>query len=322
MAFVVARREREALAPLEMAARAPHPVLEAVEYLGRAQLGAGRPAEAVTTLQRALKMAEAASAPPGRLGQIHYILATALRDAGRASEAAAEFELAQHASAARAATDRESLERYLTQGGDAPGTTFAPLPLDAAALEATTPAQRAALARQAAAMLARTCLNLGVLQAQAQRFPRAATFFEEAAALDPAIPRVQFSLGVAYFNAGEHAKAIPPLERAIEAEPRNTEAARMLALANFSAGNYARAADLLAADPQRASKSSVDYTYGTALVRSERGAEAERVFSRLLAAHGDAPDLNVVLGQAHAQQGDFDAAVKVLRHALELKPDA
>jgi tetratricopeptide (TPR) repeat protein len=56
MALVVARREREALVPLEALARAPNPTPEAVEYLGRAQLGAGRAADAVVTLQRALKM--------------------------------------------------------------------------------------------------------------------------------------------------------------------------------------------------------------------------------------------------------------------------
>ena len=322
MALVVARREREALAPLELVARAPQPLPEAIEYLGRAQLGAGRAADAVVTLQRALQTARDRSAEPGRLGQIHYVLATALRESGRAAEAAAEFERASQASAARATTDRERLERYLADAGEAPRTTSATgVPLHAAILEGTTPAQRAALARQASATLARTSLNLGVLQAQAGRFTRAAASFEEAASLDPSIPRVQFSLGVAYFNAGDHAKAIPPLERTVAAEPQDREAARMLAMACFNAGQYARAAALLADDPQRAADPSLEYTYGTALVRSDRGAEAEQVFSRLLAAHGDAPALNVVLGQAHAQQGDFDAAVAALRRALQQKPD-
>ena len=322
MALVVARREREALVPLETLAKGPTPAPEAIEYLGRAQLGAGRAADAIPTLQRALKMAQAAATDPGRLGQLHYVLATALRDAGRGAEAADEFELAQRASAARAATDRERLERYLSDAADAPAAGMGALPLEAAFLEGTTAEQRAALARQVSSTLARTSLNLGVLQAQARRFGRAAGSFEQAASLDPSIPRVQFSLGVAYFNAGEHARAIPALERAIAAEPQDREARRMLAMASFNAGQFARAADLLADDPQRASDPSLDYTYGTALVRSDRGEAAERVFSKLLATHGDAPELNVVLCQAHAQQGDYDEAIKALRHALELKADA
>ena len=321
MALVVARREPEALAPLETLAGMPHPAPEVIEYLGRAQLGAGRAADAVPTLQRALTMASERSAEPARLGQLHYVLATALREAGRGVEAAAQFEKAQQASAARAATDRERLERYLADSGEAPGANIGAVPLDAAILEGTTREQRAELARRTAATLARTSLNLGVLQAQARRFTRAAASFEQAAALDAAIPRVQFSLGVAYFNANDYAKAIPPLERTIAAEPQDREARRMLAMASFNAGHFARAAELLADDPQRASDPSLDYTYGTALVRSDRGADAERVFSKLLATHGDSPELSVVLGQAHAQQGDFDEAMKALRHALELKAD-
>ena len=319
MALVVARREREALAPLERLARDPRPAPEAIEYLGRAQLGAGRAADAVPTLQRALTMVQGSG--DARTGQLHYVLATALREAGRAAEAEAEFERAQQASAARAATDRERLDRYLAEAGDAPGTKTGAVPLDAAILDGTTADQRAALARQTATTLARTSLNLGILQAQAKRFARAAASFEQAAALDATLPRVQYSLGVAYFNAGEHGKAIPPLERALQAEPQNAEVRRMLAMAAFNAGQFARAAELLADDPQRASDASLDYTYGTALVRSERGEDAERVFSKLLAKHGDAPELNVVLGQAHAQQGDFEEAIRALRHALELKAD-
>jgi tetratricopeptide (TPR) repeat protein len=321
MALVVARREREALGPLEALARNPRPAPEVIEYLGRAQLGAGRAADAVVTLRRALEMASKATAEPGKLGQLHYVLATALREAGSTSDAAAEFELARRASADRVDTERERLQRYMTETNDPPAASLTALPLGAAVLEGTTTEQRGALARQTASILARTASNLGVLQAQAHRFTRAAASFEQAAALDPSIPRLQYSLGVAYFNAAAHAKAAAALERAIAAEPGDREARRMLAMASFNAGAFARAVELLADDPQRASDPSLDYTYGTALVRSERGEEAARVFSNLLARHGDAPELNVVLGQAHAQQGDFDEAIKALRHALDLKAD-
>jgi tetratricopeptide (TPR) repeat protein len=321
MAFVLARREPEALPLLETVARLPHPATEAFEYLGRAQLAAGRAAEAVATLQHAMDAAARRPADAELLGHLHYQLAMALRAAGRTAEAEAEFTEAQHASVARATSQRDRLTRYIADAGDAGDAGgLGPLPLQAPALEGTSPAERTALTRQLAATLARTSLNLGVLQAQAERFGRAAAFFEQAAAIDPAFPRVQYALGVAYFNGGDYAKAAPALSKAIEAEPQDAEARRMLAMASLNIGDYARTADLLASDPQRASDPSLEYTYGLALVRSERGAEAERVFSALLAAH-DTPELNVVLGQAHAQQGDFDAAVTVLQHALEQKPD-
>ena len=322
MALVEARREREAMPSLESAAQRPNPSPTTVEYLGRAQLGAGRAEDAVATLKRALEMAVAARADVGHIGHLHYVLATALRQAGRQSDAAAEFAEAQRASAARADTDRERLTRYMADAADAPGpVTVSGVALAVPALEGTSPADRTMLSRQVASTLARTSLNLGVLQAQAERFARAASFFEQAAAIEPALPNVQYSLGVAYFNAGNYAKAAAALQRAIDAEPQQPDARRMLAMASFSTGDYARAAELLAADPQRTSDPTLEYTYGLALVRSDRGADAERVFSALLAAHGDSPELNVVLGQAHAQQGDFDAAIKSLQHALDRKAD-
>ena len=320
MALVEARREREALDPLAIATRAPRPAPEAYQYLGRAQLAVGRPADAIVSLERAIETAGAAAVDARRIGRMHYELAAALRQAGRAADAEPHFVEAQRASDARVAAERERLARYMTDDSETLGGGLPAMPLDAPALEGMSASARTTLARTIAATLARTALNLGVMQAQAQRFTRAAAFFEQAAAADPAFPRVQYSLGVAYFNAGAYAKAVPALQRAIEAEPENADARRMLAMASLNIGDYARAAQLLADDPQRASDPSLEYSYGLALVRSDRGADAERVFSRLLASHGDTPELNVVLGQAHAQQGDFDAAIASLEHALAQKP--
>ena len=56
-------------------------------------------------------------------------------------------------------------------------------------------------------------------------------------------------------------------------------------------------------------------------MRSDRARDAEAVFTRMLVDHGDRAELHVILGQAHAQQGDFEAAVKALERARELKTD-
>ena len=41
----------------------------------------------------------------------------------------------------------------------------------------------------------------------------------------------------------------------------------------------------------------------------------------MLAQNPDVAELNVVLGQAHAARGDFDAAIASFRRALEIKSD-
>jgi tetratricopeptide (TPR) repeat protein len=322
VALVESQRPAEALPALETAARAGPASPRTLAYLGRAQLRLDRPAEAAATLARALALARQQGANAAALLPIHLQLGQALARLGRADEAALHFAESQRLSAQGTTTEREELARYLADSADPEGAKPAsPSLAETAALKRLPPDRRQALEREAAAALARTYLNLGVLHAQAERFARAAELFEKAAALDPTLPQVQQSLGVAYFNARAFDKATGPLERALAARPEDATLKRMLGLAWINLQEYRKAAALLADDPERESNPSLQFAYGLALVKSERAAEAEAVFSRLLARHGDSPEVSVMLGQAHAQQGDFEAAVQSLRRALELKED-
>jgi tetratricopeptide (TPR) repeat protein len=320
MALVDAERPAEALPHLVTAAKSEAAPAEAFYFLGRCQLDLNNPAEAIASLRRALALATRPPADPSRVRSVHYQLAMALRRAGQESEAAKHFDEAKQASARRTDDNRERLAQYMA---DAPPSDAADqirrvsLESPFASLSAE---DRTQIERHVKAPMARAYLNLGVMHAQAQRFARAAECFEHAAAIDPQFPQVQYSLGVAYFNAQQYDKAAAPLARAYAGEPSNVELRRMLALAWFNAEEFDKAAELLAADPGREANPSLQYAYGLALVRSDRAAQAEEIFTRLLTQHGDNAELHVVLGQAHAQQGDFDAAVESLRRALELKP--
>lgn len=316
-----AKRHREALPSLERAVADPRAGREAFEYLGRCQLALGKNEEAIKSLTRAL---ESGPPPAGRSdGPIHYQLATALRALGRTDEAAPHFAEAQRLSERRADEDRERLGRYLADVPEAEEIVeSASALLGGGWFSRLTPGERSTLRQSISDAMARAYLNLGVAQARADRFARAADFFEGAAAADPNFPGVQYSLGVAYFNAGQFDKATAPLSRAAESADHASEARRMLALSWLNLEQYGKAVDLLRDDSLRATDASLQYAYGVALVRSGRSAEAEHIFTQLLAAHADSPELNVLMGVAHAQQGDFDSAVAALRRALELKSNA
>ena len=320
MALVEAQRQAEALPHLAIAAETESAPAEAFYYLGRCQLALDNPVDAVVSLRRALSLAVAPPADEARIRSVHYQLALALQRTGQQAEAAKHFDEAKEAAARRAGAERERLAQYMADA-PSPGASnqlravalespFAPLAVE----------ERTQIERRVRTLIARTNLNLGVMHAQAQRFARAAECFEQAAAVDPTFPQVQYSLGVAYFNAKQFDKAAAPLARAFDLDPSNVEVRRMLSLAWFNGEVFDKAAELLAADPGRESDPSLQYTYGLALVRIDRAAEAEAIFSRLLAQHGDNAELHVVLGQAHAQQGDYDSAIQSLRRALELKP--
>jgi tetratricopeptide (TPR) repeat protein len=311
----------EALPALERATLADPPSARALAYLGRAQLGIDRPGEAAASLSRALEIARTSGANGPALLAIHLHLGQALQRLGRSGEAATHFAEAQRLSAAGTDAERDQLARYLADGGGGAGAAPTLPMLEAGALAVLSPAQREELRRHVAGALAGSYFNLGVLQLQASRFDAAADLLEKAAALDPDFPQVQSALGIASFNARRFDRATAPLARALAAGPGDTGLRRMLGLAALETGDFARAAEMLGGDPGRQADPALEFAYGLALVKSGRAAEAEPIFGRLLALHGDTPELNVLLGQAHAQQGDFDAAIAALQRALGRKAD-
>jgi predicted Zn-dependent protease len=327
MALVEAQRPAEALPVLKSAAKRPSAPPDAFHYLGRCQLALDRPDEAVPALRRALELSQGEGADQLRLLGIHYQLALALRKTGAQAEAAAEFADAEKLSAKRADTSRERLTRYLTDVPDqrssaAPVVSFMDsLELGASPLSGLTAAQRIELRSRLKVAMTRAYLNLGIMQARSSRFARAAELLESASAIDPGFPQLQYSLGVAYFSAQKYEKAAAPLTRALAERPADPTVRRMLALTSLKTDAYEKAANLLANDPQRGEDVSLQYAYALALVRSNRPREAEQVFAQLLQQHGDTAELNVLLGQAHAQQGDYDGSVTALTRALALKPD-
>jgi tetratricopeptide (TPR) repeat protein len=307
VALLDAGRPAEALAPLQSAVEAD-PRFLSLSHLGRAQLALDRPGEAAESLRRALALAEQEGAGAGDLRKIHYQLGLALRKLGDAAGAARAFAEARQASADDGA---EGITTALPSAG---AGEVSPVPSLSASMRADTE-------RHVKQELARTYFNLGVIEAQGQRFAEAAAQLEKAAALDPEFPQVQASLGIAYFNGRRFEQATAPLARAAAARPADRGLARMLAMAWLNTQAYAKAADILERDPERESDPSLQMAYGLALVKSERGAEAEAVLSGLLRAHGDSAELSVLLAEAQAKQGRLEDALESVRRALSLKPD-
>jgi tetratricopeptide (TPR) repeat protein len=316
LALLEAGRPAEALPALESAVRAqPRPLH--LFHLGRCLLALDRPVDAAGALRRALETAEEHGGSGDEIAKIHYQLGLALRKLG------SEAEAARHLGEAR---------RLAVPAGDPTGSPAPPDATGAAGEEASPLAElplfkRQGLKRRAAAGLVRAYFNLGVLQVQgrrsapaAERFSRAAAFFERAAELDPDFPQLQASLGVAYFNAREFAKATGPLDRAVAAAPDDRGLARMLATSWLNTGAWDKAAALLEKDPDRETDASLAFAFGLALLRSGHAARAEEVLAGAARLQGDSSELLVLLGQAHAEQGEHEEAVRALEKALALDP--
>jgi tetratricopeptide (TPR) repeat protein len=312
-------RPVEALPALEIAARAEPDQIRVLYYLGRARIANDRAADAQAPLERALKLVEDQGGNSQMLRTIHIQLGQALQRLGQTDAAAAHFAEAERTSAESKESIRERFLAGTPVDGAPQSSPVAPL-IEASPLAGFTPSQKVAVQEHLTAGMARAYLNMGVMKAQARRFDQAARMFESSAAVDPDFPQVQSSLGLAYFNAKQFDKAIPPLSRALEKGP-DPGLRRLLALAELNTGHFGEAADLLQSDPERLRDTSLQFAYGLALVKGGRAAEAEPIFSDLLARNADSAELNVLLGQANAALGDFDSAVTRLKRALEIKPD-
>jgi len=266
-----------------------------------------------------LETAEEHGGSEDEIAKIHYQLGLALRKLGATAEAAAHLAHAKGLAGGGEAAD--------TPADAAPADAAGGLGEDSSPLAEVPLAQRQGFKRRATAGLVRAYFNLGVLQVQghrtapaAERFTRAAAFFERAGELDPDFPQLQSSLGVAYFNAREFAKATGPLARAVAAAPDDRGLTRMLATSWLNTEAWDKAAALLEKDPERETDASLASALGLALLRSGRAARAEEVLTSAAALEGDSSELLVLLAQAHAAQGEDEEAVRALEKALEIHP--
>jgi tetratricopeptide (TPR) repeat protein len=219
--------------------RAPQKDEEVLFFVGRCQLALDRPAEAAAALTEALARGQGREADEGRLMSLHYQLALALRRTGAEREAAVHFAEAERHSARRTDAERERLSDYLSGSLEREKPDVAAAAPVESPLAALSAPARVALRARVTAALARAYMNMGIMHAQASRFSRAAELLEEAAALDPDFPQVQYSLGVAYFNAGRHDRAAAALTRAAAKAPADPAIRRMLALSEQLAAHPA-----------------------------------------------------------------------------------
>jgi tetratricopeptide (TPR) repeat protein len=320
MALVESKRYEEALPALAALDHGEAPPVEMLFYLGRCLLGLERPRDASEVLSRALALAPVEGTDVRRVQGIEYQLALALRRQRREEEAAVHFAAAERLSAELAVRSRDRMARYL---GNVPEPSAAPRGLRPPGWADSLPAaERQRLRDSAAELVARSYLQLGVLELRSARYPRAVELLSSASGLAPQLPGLSRALAIALFNARRFADAIPQLAVALTGEPGDAELRRLLAVARLETADYAGAAELLAGDPLRESDPALQYAYAMALVRSGQGEEARGVFAHLMREHAGWPELHVLLGQAHAAEDDYESAVAALQRALALSPTA
>ncbi len=322
MAYVEGRRYEEALPHLELAAGAQPPQGRAFYYLGRCQLGLDRAQEAVAALRKALDLATQQGAGAVQLGGIHNQLGLALRALGAAEESAAHFAEASRIAGERAESSREELARYMAA---APDPETGPAAVAPSSSRRPSPSSRRRSGRSSSDGGERSSPAPSSTSGSCRRGRSASPARPSTSSARPPPIRASRRCSArsgwrSSTRGGSTGRRHPSPARSPRA-PDDVELRRMLATALIETEAYDRAAELLAADRERDDEPSLQFAYGLALTRSGRPAEGEQVFKQLLARHGESAEISVMLGQARAQEGDYEAAIETLTRALQLKPD-
>jgi TolA-binding protein len=332
----------------------PNLAAQAAFSLGTAQLGWGKPAEAIETLDQAAKrFADTAMAPA-----LVFRSAEAAQKLGKSDDARARFLKAaeldpKHAwaddaliRAARIALEARDNAAARTLA-DSFATRFPDSPLRGDAhLIAGQAAYAEGHAREAIAILraalaedkpapetAQAALYYLGLAYRADGQKAKAEEVLDSLAKTPAAPaaaNAQYLVGQAHFEAKRYAEAIPALEKYLEGNPQGEVAANALTFivwARLELGQLDEAAGALAQlaerAPRAASLPATRLRLAWALLEKDRAAEAAAAFAALLATAPDdrlAPEAALGRGQALRAAKQNDEALKAFALVSEKYP--
>lgn len=286
-------------------------------YLGQLYFQTGRYEQAVTALKKAVALTTDVGRNNYQVARAHYLLAQSLGRLGRDEEAVAELRRSEELRPV--ALRQQQREGPLSQAQAVPeheapeGLLFLD---DSAPL---SPEVTRSIRAMLAEMLGHSCYNLGVIRARREQYREAVEWFRQAARWKPDLAAVDRSLGLAAFRAQQYAEALLPLERHLTTHPEDASARQALGMSHFMQDHFADVLRVwrpwLDAPPD---DPALLYALGVSLMRTGQAALATHLFSRLRHDYGHIPEVHLILGQAYAEQAQYERARDAFQQALAL----
>jgi len=166
-------------------------------------------------------------------------------------------------------------------------------------------------------------LRLALLLFEQEDFDRALDRLQRIHQRWPDNPRATFFLGLAYEQTERFADAAPLFRELYEVEPTNLEVAHHLINSLEELGDATSLMALFAQGQLAAEPMSADlFAYlGTALVRMEKYAEGEEVFTAGIKLYPDDARLYFQLGAVFEKMKRYPEAFDALEHSIRLDPE-
>ena len=289
-------------------------------YLGQCYASEQRWAKAADAYQSVIKLTPVAAQTDAAMAGAYDGLAEALRKLGKDAEAGEDSAKARQirASLPNGGANTSPSDNGKANG-DSPQQELRSMMLRPGDSEPSDTKAEAAYTKSVSQLLGQAYHNLGVIDARASQYSRAAEEFAQAAKWDPSIQSLDRNWGVAAFRAEKYAEAVEPLERELQRTPNDLSIREMLGLSYFMGDKFAETANTLRpALDQLSDNAGVLYAAGVSLVRSGDAKNAARVFSRMLEKNQNVAAVHVLLGQAYAQEQNYPEALAEFARALQL----
>jgi len=307
---------------LEEATRLQPQDSRAFFYLGRCYSGEQQWAKAADAYRSVIKLTPAAQQMDPAMAGAYEGLAEALHKLGKNAEADAESGKAQRLRASLQKDDASvDVNDTGKSNGDSNQQELQSMLLRPGESDRYDANAEAAYTKSVSLLLGQAYHNLGVIDARASRYARAAEEFSQAAKWEPSIPSLDRNWGLAAFRAEKYDQAVPPLERELHRTPNDLSIREMLGLCYYMGDNFAKTvATLRPVLDQLSDNAGLLYAAGVSLVRSGDANNGARIFSRMLEKDQNVPGVHLMLGQAYTQQQNYPDALAEFTRALELDP--
>jgi tetratricopeptide (TPR) repeat protein len=298
---------------------------DAFLYMGQMEFDANHPAAAEADLRKAIALTTDPARNRYQIQKAHYLLGRILTGEHREQEARAEMQIARAFANEGLSQDKSELAGLLSNDAATTGVkgvskdssdSFQSPPgeADPTALHALE-----AFEKQLTPPIADSYNNLGVIAATGEHYAEALTYFEHAAAWDPAFDGLDLNRGRAAFMASRFSDAVAPLSRYVHAHPDDSGIRGALAMSQFMTQDYSGClATLTGVETQVASIPQMQYVYAASLVKTGQVTQGREKLEALESAHPEIPEVHRELAEALALQGETQKAIREFQFALVL----
>ena len=295
-------------------------------YLGQAYQGLQKHDQAIEMYRKSISLTPDLKHNYFQVSNARYRLGQMLIKVGKTEEGQKELQISADLKAQSFKSDEARADAFLNAAQPPEQTTFADLePAQGNTTQTPQDLQRQEGLKADALFFSKVVAvaheNLGLLNAERQKFSLAIENFSQAARWDPELRDIYYNLGLAFYKSEKYLEAIGPLENELRLRPDNLRAKQLLGLSYFSTENYQKAAELLAeVAAVRANDASIYYPLALSLSKLGRAEESQRIVQQMLNNSGANPQVHILLAKAFYDQDNPTKALEELSTALQLDP--